>query len=277
MRIIRVFPRRLSATPDDALAYVGPPDFFAEADEIHVSVSFTWDVPIAERLAKQWEWVAPVKMGGPALGTVGGEFVPGMYLKVGHVITSRGCPNSCWFCEVWKRDGEIRELPIRDGWIIQDDNLLACSEGHIRAVFAMLGRQPEPPQFLGGLEAARLQPWMVDGLRAIHPKQIFFAYDTPDDLEPLVIAGRMLREGGIARTSLRAFVLCGYDGDTIDLAENRMRETWAAGFLPFAMVYRDRHGDKPDRWRAWQRNWTRPAITRALLATKGQGVAARGE
>lgn len=33
-RIIRVFPRRTSATPTDELAYVGLPDFWAEADEI---------------------------------------------------------------------------------------------------------------------------------------------------------------------------------------------------------------------------------------------------
>ena len=34
------------------------PSFFDEADEVHVSVTFTWDIPIAEWLAKQWEPVA---------------------------------------------------------------------------------------------------------------------------------------------------------------------------------------------------------------------------
>ena len=62
-RIIRVFPRRTKATPNDALAYVGPPDLFAEADEVHVSVTFTYDKAIAEQLAEQWRWVAPVKLG----------------------------------------------------------------------------------------------------------------------------------------------------------------------------------------------------------------------
>jgi hypothetical protein len=32
-RLIRVFPRKTRATPDDALAYFGPPDASAEADE----------------------------------------------------------------------------------------------------------------------------------------------------------------------------------------------------------------------------------------------------
>ena len=54
MRLIRVFPRRTKATPTDALAYFGPPDHLAEADEIHVDCTFTWDKAAAERLAEQW-------------------------------------------------------------------------------------------------------------------------------------------------------------------------------------------------------------------------------
>jgi hypothetical protein len=80
-------------------------------------------------------------------------------LKKGYVITSRGCPNRCWFCSVWRREGEvIRELPVTDGWNVLDDNLLVCSENHIRAVFAMLARQRRMPLFTGGLEAAWLKP-----------------------------------------------------------------------------------------------------------------------
>ena len=46
-RIIRVFPRRTKASPDDELAYFGEPDLFAEADEVHVSVPFGDPEPIA--------------------------------------------------------------------------------------------------------------------------------------------------------------------------------------------------------------------------------------
>jgi hypothetical protein len=54
VRLIRVFPRKTKASPDDELAYFGPPDIFAEADEVHVSVTFTYDKAVAERLAEQW-------------------------------------------------------------------------------------------------------------------------------------------------------------------------------------------------------------------------------
>ena len=141
-KIIRVFPRKTTLTPDDENVRVAcGPGFFDEADEVHVSVLFKEDLPKAERLVKEWSKVAPVKIGGVATGELGGDFVPGMYVKKGGVITSRGCVNQCWFCDAWKNEGnEIRELPITDGWNVMDNNLLRCSERHIRAVFEMLQR-----------------------------------------------------------------------------------------------------------------------------------------
>jgi hypothetical protein len=93
MRLIRVFPRRTRATPTDVLAYFGPPDLMAEADEVHVDCTFTWDRPVA---------VAPVRLGGVAYGDPGAEFVPGRYIKHGYGFTSRGCPRRCWLQRVEK-------------------------------------------------------------------------------------------------------------------------------------------------------------------------------
>jgi len=270
-KVIRVFPRKTAATPDDHLARIAcPPSMFDQADEVHISVAFTWDLPVAERLEKMWRHVAPVRIGGPAINEPGGDFVPGMYVKKGYVLTSRGCPNRCWFCQVWRREGgEIRELPITEGWNLLDDNILACSENHQKAVFSMLRSQKKQGhriEFTGGLEAARLQQWHVEELRKLKPKQMFFAYDTPDDLEPLRVVGKMLLDAGFTTAShtLRAYVLCGYPGDTIIRASKRMEETFAAGFLPMAMLYRDTKGQRDPSWRKWARQYTRPAITCSL-------------
>lgn len=265
MKIARVFPRRTSATPGDALAFVGdPPGLFApEVDAVHISVVWTWDLPEAERLAREWRPIAQVEIGGPATGQRGDDFTPGKYIREGYVITSRGCPNRCWFCSVWRREGDaIRELPVRDGWNVLDDNLLATSDEHIREVFAMLSRQDRAPEFTGGLEAARLKTWHVEALRAIHPKQLFFAYDGPEDRDPLHAAGEMLLAGGFTRTShaLRAYVLVGYPRDTFDAAEARLRECMEAGFLPMAMLYRDDKGARSAEWIRFQKTWARPAI-----------------
>ena len=63
-----------------------------EVDEVHISVTFTWDRQRAEELEKQWRDVGvPVKIGGPAYGDrMSPDFVPGRYLKQGYTFTSRG-------------------------------------------------------------------------------------------------------------------------------------------------------------------------------------------
>ena len=202
-------------------------------------------------------------MGGAAFNQPSGDFVPGRYLKEGYVITSRGCNNSCWFCAVPHRDGGLRELPITEGWIINDDNLLACSEKHIKAVFEMLSRQPKRPIFAGGLDSRLLNEWHVDLLREARTERMYFAYDNENDFEPLVKAGRLLRNGGIIDSSghkLKCYVLIGYPGDTMAKAEKRLFDTWRAGFWPFAMLFHDEKGEVSEDWRQFQRMWTRPQI-----------------
>jgi len=261
----RVFPRRTAATPIDSLSYVGDPPllFPPEVDKINISVTFSWDLKEAERLEKQWRIIAPVEIGGPATGMKGEEFIPGKYIQKGYVITSRGCNNKCWFCSVWKRDGVIRELPITEGYNILDDNLLQTSNNHLKAVFKMLQKQKKQPIFTGGLEAAILKEWHVKEFVKLNPKHMFFAYDTPDDKEPLFTAGKLLQNYGFTNEKLRAYVLIGYPKDTFEHAEKRLYETLEAGFMPMAMLYRDKEGDRDHKWMQFQREWVRPAIIKA--------------
>lgn len=253
------------------MAFIGyPPLFRPEADEVHISTVFTWDLSETDRLARAWGNFYPVRVGGPAWKQPEMEFETGLYLKEGYVITSRGCPNRCWFCDVWKvYGGKVIELQIKDGWIVQDDNLLACSEKHIRNVFAMLLRQPKKAVFSGGLEARRLKDWHIDLLTDLNPRQVFFAYDTPNDLEPLIEAGRKLNNAGftINRRKLYCYVLIGYPGDTFDKAEKRCQDALFWGFIPFAMLYRDKEGKYDLTWRRFQREWARPAIIMSKIKT----------
>ncbi len=542
MNVLRVFPRRTKATPDDKLVAFGPPGIFVpEIDKVHVSVTFTYDLKKAEILAKVWKPIAPVEIGGPATGTPPGDFVPGMYLKKGWVITSRGCPNKClsgdtlvntiegdipisqlvgknikvltrdknrklifadainirkvaenekivrvhfdngkyidctpdhlflkfkngsqfvrvreyevrsdqlkrgdsvvsfhtyqrvdgyvditygrkesellhrlvmmgklgrklmrdefvhhldknkqnnnlanltlischdhaklhpeiaqrmkldnptkymtekmkilwkrkisqsglgkirtpeqklryreselgpknpnykpdkhkcinhkvekvevlpgkqdvyclevpgynWFfannifvhncpfCFVPKIEGELRELPITDGHILQDNNLLACSDKHIKDVFAMLKRQTEPLKLTGGMEAAKLKEWHAKALLDLKPQAIYFAYDLPKELEPLHEAGKTMHAAGFAPLTkshcLRSYVLCGYKGDTFSKAEKRMMDTINAGFMPFAMLYRDAKGRTDLSWRKFQRFWDNPMLIHHII------------
>lgn len=242
-------------------------------DEVHISVAFTYDLPKAEWLYKQWQVIGvPVKMGGPALNEKGGEFIPGRYLKTGYTITSRGCPNRCPHCGVPEREGfEVRELPIKDGWNVLDDNLLACSDSHVKAVFEMLKRQERRPEFTGGLEAKILKPWHIEKLKEIRTKRMYFAYDTPDDLEPLINAGKMLQEAGyrISDRTCCCYVLIGYKGDAFEKAEKRLKQTIQAGFVPYAMLYKDKDGNTDLQWRRFQREWCNPTIVGTKLKQAG--------
>lgn len=252
---MRVFPRRTNATPEDCLTAIGYPEeyvapnrmfFLPDYDEVHISVLFKYDIEKAEALKTAWSKTCDkVKLGGPAFGDPGGDFSPGMYVKRPYVITSRGCPNNCWFCDVWKREGNIRELSIKDGSNILDSNLLACSDNHIKQVFKMLSRQNERPQFTGGLEAARLKEWHVKLLRGSKTDQMFFAYDTPDDYEPLREAGKLLRLANFTRRHLRCYVLVGYPKDNFTLAKRRLLQAWECGFMPMAMLWRDNNSECP--------------------------------
>jgi hypothetical protein len=276
-RLIRVFPRRTKATPDDALAYVGPPDMFAEADEVHVSVAFTYDIPAAEQLAEQWRYVASVQVGGVAYGARGEDFIPGRYIKRGYTFTSRGCPRKCKFCSVPLRDPKPRLLPITDGWNILDDNLLATPREHVEAVFRMLRRQNRRIEFTGGLEAKSLKDYQVDLLASLTPRpNMFWAYDPGDTYEVMESAAQRLLAAGFTRAShrMRCYVLIGYpasvseDGrdDTFEAAHARLLQMASLGFTPMAMLYRSEQagaGAPAPQWRAFQRLWARPAIIHA--------------
>jgi hypothetical protein len=271
MKILRYFPRKTKATPDDTNVFIGNrmPTLFDEADEIHISVTWTWDKPHAERMAKVWSVVAPVKIGGPAYGNPGGEFEPGMYLKKGYVITSRGCPNHCWFCRVPKQEGVLREIEIKDGWNVLDNNLLACSKNHIERVFKMLEKQSHRINFSGGLEAARLEDWHVEWLARLKPKSAWFAYDTPNDWGPLVLAADLLKQYkliGRAHT-YRCYVLVGWLQDTLEKADRRLQDVAKLGLMPMAMLLDHGESKKNDKeeWIHFARNWANPFVVGAKM------------
>jgi hypothetical protein len=257
-----------NATPDDEYAFVGlpPADLPKNITEIHISISFSFDLPMAEQLHEAWSKVAPVKVGGPATGQRGEEFVPGKYLRKGFLITSRGCDRACWFCFAQKREGPVRELPVCEGANILDDNLLACSEAHIRKVFQMLEGQKKLHRrtfFTGGLEAARIRTWHIELLKKLRPKEIFFGCDDDAKYHNLREAVKLFKEADyFSHNTLRAYVLIGYRGDTFEDAERRLRRVKDLGVCPMAMLYRDFYGAvTPDKdWKRLQRLWARPAL-----------------
>jgi hypothetical protein len=264
--VIRVFPRRTSYTPRDALAFVGDPPLLRPlAAEVHVSVTFTWDIPEGKRLAEAWAQYYPVvRLGGPAFGDPGDDFVPGRYVRSGVVFTSRGCNNRCPWCLVPDREGPLRLLPIAPGHIVQDNNFLQCPAAHRQAVYRMLARQPRAAVFAGGLQADLVTDEVADELRAVRIGCVFLAADTDAALRPLERALRRL--SFLRRDQLRCYVLCGYGGETVEQAEARLERVWEWGAMPFAQLYQppDQRLVYGPEWRALARRWSRPAIMKAV-------------
>ncbi len=262
--IARVFPRQTSATPDDELAFVGdPPLFLPEVDEVHVSCTFTWDRPEAERLALAWARHGyKVCIGGPAYDAPAGKFTAGMYVKRGMTITSRGCTRRCPFCFVPKREGKLRLLDIKPGWDILDNNLLACPREHIEAVLNMLETQPRAARFTGGIDARLCRPWFAKRLGAMRAQILYTAYDVPGEKPHVERTVKMLRDEGLSQRQVGCYVLIGQEGDTLEHAEARLEWVFQTGGTPFAMFYRpadDLRFAIPPAWRSFVRKWNRPA------------------
>lgn len=266
MKIARIFPTRTALSPTDADAYFDIPDLFTPRyDEIHISVTFTWDIKRADKLKFEWERIAPVKIGGVAIdGESRDAFVPGVYLRNGVVITSRGCPNKCPWCIC--REKSLIELPIHEGNIVQDNNLLACSPRHIDNVFSMLSNQRNI-EFTGGFEADRLTEPIIEKIRGLRIESLFVGFDHDGAEKSVVKAAERLKKY-FKREKLRCYVLIGFGDDTIDRAESRLKRAYEIGFLPFAMLYRAENGGHPhprDSWRNLMRRWSRPAIYKSLM------------
>ena len=243
------------------MAFVGEPPLFRPNDRkipVRVSCTFTWHRAEAERIAGSWRaHYDDVKIGGPAYDDEGGEFTPGRFLKAGCTITSRGCVKKCGWCV--ERNRPLRTIGIKPGWIVQDSNLLACPEPHIRAVFDMLREQKRAIYFNGGLDKHFLKPWHRDLFDSIKIGELWFACDVTADLPWLEHAAQLLE--GISIKKLRCYTMIGYDDESLSDAERRIERVLELGFMPFCQLYRPDHGTKDysPQWKAVQRKWARPA------------------
>jgi hypothetical protein len=267
-QIIRVFPRKTSLTPCDAMAFIGDPQLWRpRADEVHVSVTFTWDKGEGERLAEAWGQYYPVvKLGGPAFNSPANGYMPGQYVKRGVTFTTRGCNNRCPWCLVPEREGRLVEIEdFMPGWDIQDNNLLQASKRHVERVFAMLRAQPRAAVFAGGLDARLVDDHLAEQLRGLRIGQLFLAADTEAALTPLERALKKL--SFLPRRKLRVYVMVAYDGETIDEATERLKAVWRLGGLPFAQLYQPpgRYIDYSSEWKRLARTWSRPAAMFALM------------
>ena len=267
MESLTVVVRRTSYTPQNA--HVGPPGLFPPADgtRINVSVIFTQDLPAACQIRDIWkEDGYSVWMGGPACDDPGGEFTPGKFVRLGVTITSRGCPRKCPWCYVAKREGPLREIGIHPGYIVQDNNLLACSNQHISSVFEMLKTQ-RAIKFKGGIDPRLLKYWHIEALRGLRIDEIWLSADHRAYHPSSVRAIERLKAAGFSQQKIRCYVMVGYE-ETLDQAQERVREIFRAGALPFTQLYDALPATQ--EWKKFVNIWSRPARIFNLMKREGR-------
>jgi hypothetical protein len=242
-----------------------PGAIIPEHDEIHVCAVFTWDRERALELQAAWQEVTnkPVLIGGPAFDDpCTTEFIPGRYVAHGITFCSHGCPGSCPWCFVPKREGPLREIEIKPGHIIQDNNYLACSVPHRRKGYDMLKSQNRI-DFKGGLEPSRLTDWDIEEMRGLRIHELWLACDTKGAFNQFKTACERLRKAGFSQNKIRCYVLIG-DDMTENL--NRLIQIYEAGALPFAQLFQPEvQIVYSDEWKKFVRTWSRPAATRTYM------------
>lgn len=281
-KVIRVFPERNKWTPADDWVFIGDPPLFRPGNEntpVMVSCTFTWWRRRAEEIASSWRmYYRNVRVGGPAYDDPGGEFTPGMFLKEGCTITSRGCPKKCGWCKVPFSEGALRTLAIKPGWIVQDNNLLATPDHHFAAVFDMLRAQKPAKSFNGGLDKHYLKPWHVPFFDSVSVHELWWAADVPDDYRWL----RRVKElfFHYPKDKMRCYTMIGYEGETLAEAEKRIETVYELGFMPFSQLYQPPTANQPTKiypleWKRVNRFWSRPAIYKAAHSEIADGGSAK--
>lgn len=266
-KILRVFPRKTSYTPTDLFVYypngqLQSPmwSLFPKFNEIHISCSFTWDKKYCEDLAFQFRSTQdkPVMLGGPAFESEVPDFEQGLYLRPNIIFTSRGCNNNCPWCIVPKIEGKLKEIPICQGNVIQDNNFMQTSKHHKDKVFEMLKTQKKV-QFKGGLESDLIDDHFVENVRGLKIDELWLACDTDGSLKNLEVAVAKLAKAGFSREKLKCYALI--DGD-LSKNEERLQKIWRVGAMPFAQLYRDFTETKTKYSKEiekFARSWQRPA------------------
>ena len=272
-KTIRVFPVKTKWTPDDDLVFIGDPPLFRPMEDLPVFISctFTWHINECERLFQGWsKYYSDVRLGGPAFDDPGDEFEPGLFVKQGIIHTSRGCSKNCDWCLVPGREGNIRELEIKDGWNINDNNLFACSMSHIDRVFEMLRKQKKSVVFSGGLDAELMYKDHADLLMSIKLGEAWFACDYPGAIKNLERVANLLPD--ISPRKKRCYTLIGFNGESIKSAKTRLETVYKMGFWPYAMLYRSPTISKRNSWgKDWlnlQNIWCRPARFKTVMKDK---------
>lgn len=247
---------------------------FEGIDEAHISCVFTWTRDEAVRLANLLP--CPVEIGGYGFngGTLPDEVEHRMpdYSLYGidysMLFTSRGCIRKCEFCDVWRKEGYIRNhAPIEEALHPDHDKIMLLDPN-----FFASPRWRENLQFIidkdlkvcisQGLDARLVTEEMAEMLAMCKFRStkfdntlLYTAWDRLEDEEDVIRGIKRLISAGIRPNYIMVYMLVGFN-TTVGQDLYRFKELRKLGVLPFVMPYNNcdhplkRWGQRPAAYKS---------------------------
>jgi len=167
-----------------------------------------------------------------------GHTMPGVLQRINPMATRTtvGCPRRCAFCGVRRIEPLFAELPDwPDKPIFCDNNVLAAGHEHFAKVIDRV-RHWGWCDFNQGLDARLLTDTHAELLATVAKPIVRFALDNDGDREVWATAVERVRTAGIAKSRIRSYVLCGFDGDS-DADRARCEFVESFGLMALPMWY----------------------------------------
>ncbi len=163
-----------------------------------------------------------------------------------YVFTSRGCPNRCAYCAVWR----IEKKPwINPGWrdhingtrrdvMISDNNISNTGRDHIAAVCEHCVTNKKRVVFDNGLDVKLIDKPMAEILARLRftRQGMRMAFDRIEEDEEFRRAVGLLRAAGVPKSHMFAYVLFNFR-DTPEEANYRARTCVELGVRPYPQQF----------------------------------------
>jgi hypothetical protein len=233
-----------------------------DADKAYFSCIFTWSLPDMVRDVNLIKGRLPVEIGGPAATAMPDyiiketglmpatgldprfEHVPGNDYEA--IFTSRGCPRGCEFCIVSAVEGkrmiEYDDFPVPVGvnpWCL-DNNILATSWEHQLRVVEKLKhvRNLDLNSGFDDRYFVRDPQKYFDLYSQLHLERWRFAYDKPEQKEPLTECVKFLHTKGVRYSEISVFCLVGWPGTTFEEGREKLQYLVDIETSPYPMRFR---------------------------------------